>query len=86
MTKNKKNVVRKKNKHALIKTSRKLKFNRVHKGLIKGYANNTINNTLRYGNFGLKILKPCRLKQQHIDAFRETISRKRLLKKKIYKM
>jgi len=84
----KKNFFEKKNrnKHALIKISRKTKFKRVHKGLIKGYANNIVNSSLRYGIFGLKILKPCRLKQEHIDAFRETLSRKRLLKKKIYKM
>ena len=58
----------------------------MHKGLIKGFANNIINNSLRYGVYGLKILKACRLKQEHINAFRETISRKRLLKKKVYKM
>lgn len=88
MAKNKKHIVEKKNKnkHALIKVARKSKFKRMHKGLIKGYANNATNSNLRYGNFGLKILKPCRLKQEHIDTFRETLSRKRLLKKKIYKM
>ncbi len=78
--------MKKKSKHALIKAARFSKFKRVHKGLIKGYVNNLTNNNLRYGIFGLKILKPCRLKQEHIDAFRETISRKRLLKKKIYKI
>lgn len=76
----------KQNKHALIKISRKTKFKRMHKGLLKGYATNIVNNSLRFGVFGLKILKPCRLKQEHIDSFRETLSRKRLLKKKVYKM
>jgi large subunit ribosomal protein L16 len=75
-----------KNKHALIKACLRSKFKRHHKSKIKGFEYNTVNTTLRYGSFGLKILKPVKLTQKNVDAFRSTIARKKLLKKKQHTM
>lgn len=71
----------KKNKHVLIRTVSRFKFKRVSKGKIKGFEFNRINTTLRYGTFGLKLLKPLKLTNKIVEAFRATISRKKLLKK-----
>lgn len=75
-----------KNKHLLIKTSSRFKFKRHHKGKIRGFEFNSINTTLKYGAFGLKILKAVKLNHRNVEAFRTTISRKKLLKKKQHTM
>jgi hypothetical protein len=75
-----------KNKHLLIKTAAKFKFKRFHKGLINGFEFNSTATTLQYGWFGLKILKQKKLTAKNVAAFRETISRKKLLKKKQHTM
>jgi len=74
------------NKHLLIKTAGKFKFKRYKKGHIKGCEYNVIATKLSYGMFGLRLLKPKRLTNTHVTAFRETISRKKLLKKKTHIM
>ncbi len=71
----------KKNKHLLIKTSARFKFKRVNKGKIKGFEFNQTNTTVRYGRFGLKLLKPLKVTHKNVEAFRATIARKKLLKK-----
>lgn len=71
----------KKNKHLLIKTSTRFKFKRVHKGTIKGFEFNQTNTTVRYGRFGLKLLKALKVTHKNVEAFRATIARKKLLKK-----
>lgn len=72
---------KKNNKHLLIKTSSRFKFKRVSKGKIKGFEFNQVNTTVRYGVFGLKLLKPLKVTHKNVEAFRATMSRKKLLKK-----
>jgi large subunit ribosomal protein L16 len=73
---------KKRSKHVLIKTPSRFKYKRLHKGRINGFEFNQINTSLCYGAFGLKILKPLKLIQKHVTAFKTVIDRKKLLKKK----
>lgn len=74
------------NKHLLIKTTKKSKFKRQHKGKIKGLNFAYRNTRLCYGRFGIKILNVVKLTRKHIEAFRMSIARKNLLKKKKHKL
>ena len=75
-----------KNKHNYIKVPNKVIFKRHNKGIIKGFTFHQVKSTIRYGIYGLKILKPVQLKQKHVDAFRTIITRKKLLRKKQHKI
>jgi len=78
--------LRRKNKHNYIKVPNKVIFKRHNKGIIKGFTFHQVKSTIRYGIYGLKILKPVQLKQKHVDAFRTIITRKKLLRKKQHKI
>lgn len=68
-------------KFVLYRIPKRIKFKRSHKGFIKGFEQNFIKNNIRYGIFGLKILKPLKLREHHIKAIRETLQRRKLLTK-----
>jgi large subunit ribosomal protein L16 len=65
----------------LYKIPKYSKIKRYHKGRIRGFEFNAVQSQLRYGKFGLKILKGINLREKHIKAIRETLQRKKLLTK-----
>jgi large subunit ribosomal protein L16 len=68
-------------KFTLYRVPKRIKFKRWHKGNIRGFEQHFIQNNIRYGIFGLKILKPLKLHEYHIKAIRETLQRRKLLAK-----
>lgn len=75
-----------KNKHALIKVVSTTKFKKFKKHKVRGFNFNKIGTQLRYGHFGLKVLKPVKLTFVKVEAFRNILARKKLLKKKSHQV
>jgi ribosomal protein L16/L10AE len=77
----KKSTRQNKPKHTLGKIPKKTKFKRLHKGRIAGFEFNQANYKLMFGVFGLKILKQVKLKLSHLNSIRNTLFRRKLLKR-----
>jgi large subunit ribosomal protein L16 len=66
-------------KFVLYRKPKRTRFKRLHKGVVRGVEQNCIRTNLRFGIFGLKILKPIKLTENHIKAIREKLQRQKLL-------